>query len=105
MKPSWARRVSLAPPGYAFIGRRHPIDHSRWEGLANELQRQGQAVLGEARGHGERRLSRHVEGLAGLARVEAGAGGSVLDQAGRIHVGGGEPYVDLAEGCERLARE
>ena len=73
--------------------------------VADQLQRQRQPVLREARGNGDGRLARDVEGLARLARIGADAGLGVVDGAGRVHARDRQRRIDAGEGLERAPRE
>jgi hypothetical protein len=94
--------MALRPTGRVLIELRDAAKHRFAKGMADELQGERQAALGEARRDDQTRLAGDVERHAGLAPIIGSQRLVIVDAAGGIHARGGYCHVDVGKGRRHL---
>jgi len=94
--------MALRPAGCVLIELRDVVEHRLAKGMADQLQGERQAALGEARRNDQAGLASDIERHAGLAPVIGGQRLVIVNAAGGIHARGGYCHVDVGKGRRHL---
>jgi hypothetical protein len=89
--------MALRPTGRVLVELRDAIKHRFAKRMADELQGERQAAIGEARWNHQARLAGDIERHAGLAPIISGQRLVIVNPAGRIHARGGYRQVDICK--------
>src|SRR5258707_2160835 len=89
--------MALRPAGCVLIELRDAVEHRLAKGMADQLQGERQAALGEARRNDQAGLASDIERHASLAPVIGGQRLVIVNAAGGIHTLGGYRLVDFAQ--------
>src|SRR6478736_6205047 len=87
--------MALRPAGCVLIESRDAVEHRLAKGMADQLQGERQAALGEARRNDQGGLASDIERHAGLTPVIGGQRLVIINAAGGIHARGGYRQVDI----------
>src|SRR6476646_542802 len=87
--------MALRPAGCVLIELRDVVEHRLAEGMADQLQGERQAALGEARRNDQAGLASDIERHAGLAPVIGSQRLVIVNAAGGIRARGGYRQVDV----------
>src|SRR5690348_16586911 len=94
------RRMVLRPTGRVLIEFRNAVKHRFAKRMADQLQGEWQAALGEARQNDQAGLAGDIERHARPAPVIGGERLVIVDAAGGIHARGGYRRVNICK-CRR----